>query len=402
MLTSVVPLAPAGPCHNVSTINLLGHALSAADHDASRIFVALATALTSGLCDACSIVMVPRTALPTLVSRHRDDPRDDLLFQIAALAEPAIHAFETADQARAALPALRPYIDRFGLSALAVFGVSGRSLVRGIVLATRDGGSLPFDRDELIAIETCIEYATLAAENALQLAIERERTSTFHRDMVGIVGHDMRGPLEAILLGTEMLAMESKEDASGVAVVRRVVSFAQRLNRMVDQVLDITRARLGGGIPLARSKTRVVSLIRSMIGDLGQSAPTSRFELVAESDIEGIWDPDRLAQVMSNLLSNAIQHSPEGAAIRIVVSRDQASAKITVTNQLRDQPVSPEALALLFEPYQREADAPRVGNGLGLGLYIVQEIVGAHGGSVAVESSRAGTTFQVVLPTARG
>ncbi len=396
-----VPLAPETrrPNARVSAIRELGHALSEAEHDAPRIFAALATALTSSLCDACSIVLLPRTALAVPVPRHRDDPRDDVLAKLSASAEPGVLEFASEDQARAVLPAYGSYIDSFGLSGLVTIQITGRSLVRGVVVATRDGGSLPFDREELTAIETCIEYATLAAENALQLDLERARTSTFHREMVGIMGHDIRGPLDAILLATEMLAMETPEDPSGVSVVRRVGTFAQRLTRMVDQLLDITRARLGGGIPLARTKTRMVSLIRSMVGELARTSPVPRFELEVDVEVEGIWDPDRIAQVVSNLLSNAIQHSPEDAAIRICVFGEPGTARITVTNQLRDVPLSPATLAKLFEPYRRDLDYVRVGTGLGLGLYIVQEIVGAHGGSVAVESSLAGTTFQVILPT---
>ncbi|CAN5838491.1 hypothetical protein BH11MYX3_BH11MYX3_27770 [soil metagenome] len=406
VLPPAVPLAatsvpPQRSGTHLATMSQLGHALAEADHDLSRILAALATALTSGLCDGCSVVMVPWASLATPLSRHRDDPRDALLAELTSLADPGVHAFESSDHARAAEPSYVPYIDRFGLSGLAVIPLSGRAHVRGIVIATRDGTSLPFDRDEVVAIETCVEFATLAAENALELEVARERASSFHRELVAIVGQDLRGPLEAILLGTEILAIDSTADPSGLTVVHRVVSFAHRLTRMIDQLLDVTRVRLGGGIPLARTSTRVVSLIRSMIGELGWSAPASRFELVAETDIEGNWDPDRLVQVMSSLLNNAIEHSPEGAMIQVHVDAERDSARISVTNQLRDDPVSPAALAELFEPHRGGSGGARASAGLGLGMYIAQEIISAHGGSVAAESSLAGTTLRVVLPTAR-
>jgi signal transduction histidine kinase len=136
------------------------------------------------------------------------------------------------------------------------------------------------------------------------------------------------------------------------------------------------------------------------MGELSLAHAGTRFELAAGVEVVGLWDPDRLGQVASNLMTNAVQYGLPGAPIMIGVARSGDAATITVHNELRGKPIAPEAIATLFDAYRRGGDHERNGNGLGLGLYIVNEIVRAHGGTMDVESSLAGTTFRVVLPEA--
>jgi sigma-B regulation protein RsbU (phosphoserine phosphatase) len=160
----------------------------------------------------------------------------------------------------------------------------------------------------------------------------------------------------------------------------------------------VTRARLGGGIPVVRSRTRLLSLVKSAMEELSLAHTKTRFELVAPSEVVGLWDPDRLGQVVSNVMSNAVHYGMEGAPITICVMLTDGAAVITVHNELRDKPIPPEALATLFDPYRRGHDLKHNATGLGLGLYIVHEIVRAHGGTMDVESTQSGTTFRIVLP----
>jgi signal transduction histidine kinase len=148
-----------------------------------------------------------------------------------------------------------------------------------------------------------------------------------------------------------------------------------------------------------RREVRLVPLIQSVIDELSLAYAKTRFELVAPSDVIGLWDPDRLGQVVSNVMSNAVQYGLEGAPIIVGVTSSPAAAAITVHNAIRDKPIGPEALARLFDPYRRGPDTGHNATGLGLGLYIVHEIVRAHSGTMDVESSPSGTTFRVVLPT---
>lgn len=262
-------------------------------------------------------------------------------------------------------------------------------LLQGTVTVTRDDD--PLDDDDLTAIATCIEFAGIAAETAEAIRAERERTSQFQQEMLGIVGHDLKGPLGAIIIGTEILELESK-DAVGAPVVARIGSFTRRMIRMVDQLLDLTHARLGGGIPLARRSMRLLPLVRSALEASLLAHPNHRFDLVESADVTGVWDGDRLAQVTSYLLSNAAHYGLEGAPIMVDVRQGVGVASMTIHNELRaGAPIPADLLGTLFEPRRRE--------GVGLDLYLVREIVRAHGGTITVESSRAGTTFQLTLPT---
>src|SRR5205814_2287794 len=122
-------------------------------------------------------------------------------------------------------------------------------------------------------------------------ALEHERTAQFYDDMMGIVGHDLRAPLAAIMIATEMLMSQHKDDRSVADVVTRIASFAKRMTRMVDQLLDVTRARLAGGIPLARRKTRLGPLIEAAIAELALSYPGTQVSLLGTAELKGLWDP---------------------------------------------------------------------------------------------------------------
>jgi sigma-B regulation protein RsbU (phosphoserine phosphatase) len=228
----------------------------------------------------------------------------------------------------------------------------------------------------------------LAAECSTLLA-EREQTAQLQQ-MLGIVGHDLQGALGAIMLATEILA----HDSAAVHAATRIATFARRATRMVEQLLDMMRARLGGGIPLARCHMRLSSVVKSEMDSLAAAHPDRQFELVA-TELHGLWDPDRLGQVASSLLTNAVQYGRDGSSIHVEVSASGGTARISVHNELRGDPIPPETLATMFEPCPRGSDER---TGLRLGLYIAQEIVRAHGGTVSVESSLSGTTFQVLLP----
>jgi signal transduction histidine kinase len=268
-------------------------------------------------------------------------------------------------------------------------------------------GPRPFNDEELAAMETCIEYATVTAESALELGaerdamrVERERTAQFQQEMLRIVGHDLRSPVAAILMSTEILATSGNEDAAATQAIARIESFAHRMSRMVDQLADLTRARLGGQLALSCSRMCLLPVVDTVIGSLRSTHPESTFELVGD-DVRGNWDPDRIAQMLSTVLGNAVKFGRAGGTIRVGVTHSDATARIAIHNEIRDQPMSVETLATLFEPYRNGSAHERVGIGLGLDLYLAYEIVRAHRGTITAESSVAeGTTFLVVLPDA--
>jgi signal transduction histidine kinase len=168
--------------------------------------------------------------------------------------------------------------------------------------------------------------------------------------------------------------------------------------RMIADLLDFTRGRLGGGIPIAPQSAHLRRICQHALEELEAGHPERHLRLEAEGDFQGEWDPDRLAQVVGNLGKNALDYSPEGTPVEFTLRDEGDTVRLEVHNQ--GAPIPAEHLPHLFEPFRRgsleERDSP---SGLGLGLYIVQQIIQAHGGTIEVRSNAAdGTTFTVRLP----
>ncbi|MEO8843459.1 MAG: ATP-binding protein [Kofleriaceae bacterium] len=230
---------------------------------------------------------------------------------------------------------------------------------------------------------------------------ERERVAEFQEQMLAIVGHDLRNPLSAFVTGIDILKESLVDGTPDGKLVRRLDRSTQRMTRMVEQLLDVTRARLGTGIPVARREIDLAAVVTTVADELALAYPKARIELRELEQVFGTWDPDRIAQVASNLLSNAIQYGRPDAPIVVDLSSSPAVATLAITNQVRGEPIAADQLATLFEPYRRGSDRAQQSGGLGLGLYIVRELVRAHGGTIEVDSTSDGTTFRVRLPRAR-
>jgi signal transduction histidine kinase len=184
-----------------------------------------------------------------------------------------------------------------------------------------------------------------------------------------------------------------------VRLLRRIASSADRMGRMIHDLLDVTRSRLGGGLPLEPKPIDLVIVCKQVIDELEIAHSKRTIELDAPSEVPGVWDPDRLAQVVSNLLGNALDYGAPETPVRVTVDDRGAEVSLSVNNQ--GPAIEPDAAARLFDPFQQGAQDGRAtrGRGLGLGLFIVKAIVEAHGGSIAVASTPdAGTTFHVRLP----
>jgi signal transduction histidine kinase len=165
------------------------------------------------------------------------------------------------------------------------------------------------------------------------------------------------------------------------------------MNRMIDDILDLTRGQFGEGIPLTFAPADLGEVSRAAVSELRTAHPARLLEDEVAGDARGFWDEGRLARVVSNLVGNAIHYSAQGP-VRVSVTGEGERVTLAVHNG--GEPIPGEALPRIFDPFRRAtSNAP----GLGLGLYIVQEIVRAHGGTVGVASSRKeGTTFAVTLP----
>jgi signal transduction histidine kinase len=179
--------------------------------------------------------------------------------------------------------------------------------------------------------------------------------------------------------------------------VSRILTSGQRMARMIEQLLDLTRARSGGGIELRGSEATLDDVCSQAVEELEVAHPDWRIRQEVVGDVAGNWDTDRLLQVISNLVANAGQHGRRGSEIVLGVDgRDASTVYIRVHNQ---GTIPSTLLPSLFDPFRGTYPRREQSRGLGLGLFIVKEIVRSHGGSVSVESSEAhGTTFSVRLP----
>jgi signal transduction histidine kinase len=217
-------------------------------------------------------------------------------------------------------------------------------------------------------------------------------------EFLGIVGHDLRNPISAVLMSADFLRWSGGLDERQNHAVDLIVSSGTRMHRLVDQLLDLTRARVGGGIPVEpKACANLPDIARNVIDELRMAHPDHPIHLEADPEVRGMWDPDRMAQVISNLVGNAVVHGIGVVDVR-VTSRC-VTGILEVHN--RGPAIPGDVLSFIFEAFRQRALQARtsVGGGLGLGLFIAREIVRAHGGEISVRSSESeGTTFTVVLP----
>ncbi len=379
----------------VNTINQLGRALFVVGTDVDAILGALARVLATQLCDGCAVVLRSGPIPSTTISSHRLG-HGAALSSLATIAEPVVHVFTSSDEARAKLPATAAaYIQECGLRSLAVLSLPVRGLVHGVVTVTRDEPQPAFEAGDLAAIQTCLELAGLAIEAAIRTESERA-TNRFHEEMIGIVSHDLRTPLAAIATCVELLADESCEGPQKENVVGRIGNTTRRMTAMVDQLLDVTRTRLGTGIPVSKGPAGLQMIVADVLDEVRLTFGETTFQQLGEN-VEGSWDSERLGQAISNLASNAAQYGPSRGTVTVETWQIGDNASIVVRNENRGAPISEAQLKTLFDPFKRGGGTGHA-KGLGLGLYIVNEIIRGHGGTVVATSDLAGTEFRISLP----
>jgi len=224
---------------------------------------------------------------------------------------------------------------------------------------------------------------------------EASRLADLNQQLLGIVGHDLRDPISAVLFSAAQLRMGPIGDVQRKQAAR-ISSSAERALRILETLLDFTRAKIGGGIPVTRDPVDVGELCRELCDELG-AAGGRTLELALEGNLRASLDAIRLSQVVSNLISNALQYGAPNAPVQVSARGSEREIVIAVHNE--GPPIPEEALPILFEAYKRRASPLERGRNLGLGLYIVRQIARAHGGEVEVRSTAAeGTTFTVRLP----
>ncbi len=263
------------------------------------------------------------------------------------------------------------------------------------VLGLRKDGS----RIHVEVIARYLEYRGRRVRAAAMRDItERKWMSDYEQKLLGIVGHDLRSPLSAILASAELLMMRGNLSESQAKTVARIRRAADRMRGLITTMLDYTRERAGAGVPIAPAPVCLHEVGARVLEDLRAAHPERQFVCDASGDTCGRWDPVRLEQVAMNLLENAIKYSPPGTLVRAAYRDGGDHVVFTVHNE--GKPIPSELLPHLFEPFRRGEQTERtVRQSAGLGLFIVKSIVNAHGGDIHVNSTEhGGTTFTVFLP----
>ena len=214
---------------------------------------------------------------------------------------------------------------------------------------------------------------------------------------LAILGHDLRTPLSAILTSSVFMLDTGELQEPHRTLIAGMASSARRMNQMVDDLLDFTRTRFGDSIPIVRADTDARKIIHDVVSEVGASFPKSTIQIETTGDLQGCWDADRLSQALTNLLANAVEHGDQKSPIRVTAK--STSGEITISIQSHGPVIPKKDLSRIFEAMTGVGDRPRDRRHLGLGLYIVEKIVTAHGGTTTVQSSREkGTIFTIKLP----
>lgn len=255
-----------------------------------------------------------------------------------------------------------------------------------------------YEHDLIAARDHAVERARMgkAHEAAISTELEDERTTASLRDQfIAVLGHDLRNPLAAIESGLRLLR---KEDLSsqGERVVELMEGSIRRAARLIEDVMDLARIRLGGGIGIQRSqRTPIQPMLQQVVDEMQAISPGSAIALEAPTALEIECDPARIGQLLSNLLGNAIIHGAPGQPILVRGDVEGGHFVLTVTNS--GERIPEQVMRHLFQPFFRGTARPSQ-QGLGLGLHIASEIAKAHGGNLTASSAESVTTFRFAMP----
>jgi len=260
-----------------------------------------------------------------------------------------------------------------------------------------------FQNDERHWLTGIALQAGLAA-NRVRLFEDLTQAVRLNELFIGVLAHDLRQPVAAVAMSATLLPSRegtAGTDQRGARARNRILQSAARMSRMIDQLLDFTRLRIGAGLSLEPATSELAPLVAQIAEEVCEGGSRDTVAVESVGDTRGTWDADRLGQVLSNLIGNAVQHGAGGKppGVRVVVDgTEPESVRVRVHNV---GTIAADLLPKLFEPLnggERRRGGAR-GLGLGLGLYIAKEIVAAHGGRLTVTSNEAeGTIFTVSLP----
>ena len=227
--------------------------------------------------------------------------------------------------------------------------------------------------------------------------VELHQRENLEQILIGIVSHDLRNPLNAIGLSAAALLKFGGLDERQLRAVERIKSATHRATRMIYDLLDLTRVREVGGLPVERDSMDMHKVAQQAIDEIKLGFAQREVVFSVNGDATGEWDADRVSQVVGTLLTNALQHSPGDSRVMVTQVGLADEVVLSVTNG--GAPIAAEAMTVLFEPFHRGRGVREAGRSVGLGLFISREIVRAHGGRLEVSSNEStGTTFTAHWP----
>ena len=254
------------------------------------------------------------------------------------------------------------------------------------------------DVDDVTRFNESIDQSVAKAVSSYTKRVDQARDL-----FLAILSHDLRNPLNSIAMSADLLRDVDvrRHDADALGCAAQISTNAQVMARMIGDLLDYTRTRLGAGMPVSPAAMDLEPLCRELFNEFRTAHPNRVIRFRSDGGQTGDWDADRLRQAISNLLGNAVQHGAEDAPIDLTLAGDGSDVVIAVHNG--GPPIPPGELPRIFEPLVRgsSAEQPRRNRpgSIGLGLYIAREVARSHGGRIDVTSSlEAGTTFTVRLP----
>ena len=264
-----------------------------------------------------------------------------------------------------------------------------------IRLWTKASGTLTGDDlEDLTRFNEAIDQAL--AESITRYTHDIDRSKEM---FIAILGHDLRSPLGAVSMASQFMLDSGELVEPNLSLTTRILRGARRMNHMVGDLLDFTRSRLGSGVPVARAPMDLKKEVAHAVDEVTAAHPGVVIEFEASGDLEGNWDSGRMGQVMTNLLNNAVQHGSTNTPIKVTAEGHPDDVVVRVHN--RGPAIPPGDLPEIFSPFKRlrKGEVASPSSNLGLGLYIVERVVTAHGGTVDVTSTDdSGTTFLVRLP----
>ncbi|MHA6195308.1 ATP-binding protein [Pseudomonas wadenswilerensis] len=301
---------------------------------------------------------------------------------------------ETAAQTHAVLRLM----DGFSMDQMVSEYRALRSSVLRLWLSS-EAGNTDNQVEDMVRFNEAIDQALTESIGSYGRAVETTR-----KMVLGVLGHDLRSPLSAMLMGSDILRKSKHLPDRERDVVTQISSSVRRANRMVNDLLDLARCNLSTGIPVTKELVDLNEICKAVIAEINAGRPDAVIVYEQPKRIVGSFDPDRMAQVFSNLIGNAVRHGDLQHPIHVRLNESESSVRFVVTNL--GQPIPPAELPSLFNPERRCSafmdENTKAKRGLGLGLFIAAQIVSSHGGVIHAKSSALeGTSFEILVPSSR-